>query len=230
MTHQQLTTIHEMPTQERPRERLLRHGSQTLSEAELLAVLLRTGGRGRSVLEMARELLDEWGGLARLPGLAYGDLRRRGLGEAKAATLLAALEIARRLAREELPERQLMKRPDSVADYLALRYCRRDQEIMGGLFLDTRHRLLGEREFFRGTLQRTSVEPRVILKEALVRGAGALLLFHTHPSGDPSPSLEDLSFTRRMVKACDVMGVPLVDHLILGGAGRWASLRQRKPW
>lgn len=219
--------IRDMPLEQRPRERLLLHGSETLTDADLIAVLLRTGGGGRSVLELAHELLREWGGLSGLAGLAYGDLRRKGLGEAKAATLLAALELARRLTRDELPDRELMSRPETVADYLTLRYFRRDQEVMGALFLDTRHRLLGEQECFVGTLRRTSVEPRAILKEALTRGAAGILLFHTHPSGDPSPSGEDLMFTRRMARACDIIGIPLIDHLILGGGGRWSSLRQR---
>ena len=138
-----VATIQEMARDERPRERLLRHGSETLSDGELLAVLLRTGRRGLSVLALARQLLEEWGGLTGLPGLQYSDLRRQGVGEAKAASLLAALEIGRRLAREELPQRQLMSRPSSVANYLSLRYRRRDQEVMGAVFLDTRHRLQG---------------------------------------------------------------------------------------
>lgn len=222
-----VSTIQEMAEDERPRERLLRHGSETLADAELLAVLLRTGRKGLSVLGLARELLGEWGGLTGMPGLHYSDLRRQGLGQAKASSVLAALEIGRRLAREELPQRQLMSRPSVVANYLSLRYRRRDQEVMGAVFLDARHRLLGERDFFRGTLQRASVEPRGILKEALLRGAAGVLLFHTHPSGDPTPSTEDLLFTRRMAEACDVVGVQLVDHLVLGDGRRWVSLRER---
>lgn len=219
--------MREMAEDERPRERLLRHGSETLSDAELLAVLLRTGRPGLPVMGLARELLEEMGGLNGMPGLSYSDLRREGLGQAKAASLLAAFEIARRLAREQLPQRHLMSRPAAVANYLLLRYRQRDQEVMGALFLDARHRLLGERDFFRGTLQRTSVEPRAILREALARGAAGILLFHTHPSGDPTPSNEDLLFTRRMTQACDVLGVHLVDHLVLGDSTRWVSLRQR---
>jgi DNA repair protein RadC len=117
-----------------------------------------------------------------------------------------------------------------VARYLCLRYGRSDQEIMGALFLDSRHRLISESELFRGTLARASVEPRPVLKEGLLRGAAALLLFHTHPSGDPTPSAEDLAFTRRMAEAGEVIGIRLLDHLILGSASRWISLRQRGAW
>jgi DNA repair protein RadC len=101
---------------------------------------------------------------------------------------------------------------------------------MGALFLDTRNRLLAESEVYRGTLNRAAVEPRGLLKEALLRGAAGLVLFHTHPSGDPSPSAEDLAFTRRLAEAGELVGVRLVDHLILGSAGRWVSLRQRGAW
>jgi len=220
-------TVRDLPLEERPRERLLRRGAKSLSDSELVAILLRTGRRGASALEAGRELLSSCGGL---PGLASSDLRavdQRGLGPAKMATLLAAVEIGLRVARAELPIRAPLSEPDAVARYLSLRYGRPDQEIMGALFLDSRHRLLGESEHFRGTLSRASVEPRPILKEGLLQGAAALLLFHTHPSGDPSPSAEDLAFTRRMSKAGEVIGIRLLDHLILGSGSRWLSLRQR---
>ena len=121
-------------------------------------------------------------------------------------------------------------RPAEVARYLLLRYQQRDQEVMGAVFLDARHRLIGEREVFRGTLHRAAVEPREILKDCLLRGASGVALFHTHPSGDPTPSAEDLLFTRRMAEAAEVIGVELVDHLVLGGPGRWVSLRERGAW
>ena len=222
--------IRQIPADERPRERLLEHGGATLSDGELLAVLLRTGRPGTSVLELARDLLTEFGGLTGLPGLTYKNLRRRGLREAKAATILAALEIGRRLAQQALPERRPMDRPDEVARYLLLRYCLPDQEVMGALFLDVRHRLLGEKELFRGTLCRTSVEPRAILKEALLRGAAGVLIFHTHPSGDAEPSPQDKYFTHRMVEAGDAVGITVVDHLILSSHGRFVSLKGRGIW
>jgi DNA repair protein RadC len=152
------------------------------------------------------------------------------LGDAKAAGLLAALELARRLARAQLPDRDLLSHPAAVSRYLLLRYGERDQEVMGALYLDTRHRLLGERELFRGTLDRAAVEPRAILKQALLVSAAGVLLFHTHPSGDPSPSAEDLAFTRRLADAGELLGIRLVDHLILGGQERWVSLRANGGW
>lgn len=226
--------IRELPETERPRERLLEQGSDSLADSELVAVLLRTGSLGASALELARELLYENGGLTGLLGATPQTLRRKGLGPAKAASLLAALEIARRLAREtvtdEERERDLLNRPAEIARYLSLRYPARGQEVMGALFLDVRSRLLGEREVFRGTLDRAAVEPREILKECLLRGAAGVVIFHTHPSGDPSPSVEDLQFTRHLAEAAAVVGVKLHDHLILGGRGRWTSLRDRLAW
>jgi DNA repair protein RadC len=219
--------IRELPASERPRERLLKQGSDALSEAELVAVLLSTGRKGVSAVQMATELLQETAGLAGLIALTPQMLRRKGLGPAKAATLLAALEIAGRLAREQLRERKLLTRPAEVAHYLALRYWARDQEVVGALFLDVRRRLLSEKELFRGTLDRAVVEPREVLKEGLLRGASGVILFHTHPSGDPTPSPEDLAFTQRMKDAGEIVGVRLLDHFILGSAGQWVSLRQR---
>lgn len=222
--------VREMPKEERPRERLLRHGSHVLSDAELLAVLLRTGRPGTSVLDLAREILEGSGGLLGLLGASPESLQAKGLGPAKVAGLLAAVEIGRRLARAQFSDRQPLSRPSQVASYLALRYRLRDQEVMGALFLDSRNRLMGEREIFRGTLNRAAAEPREILKEGLLRGAAGIVLFHTHPSGDPSPSAEDLLFTRRMADAGEVVGIRLVDHLILGSGGRWVSLRERGAW
>ncbi len=123
-----------------------------------------------------------------------------------------------------------MSRPETVANYLNLRYASPDQEVLGALFLDLRHRMIGEKELFRGTLSRAAAEPRAVLREALMRGAAALVLFHTHPNGEPVPSNEDVAFTQRMVGAGEAVGVRLVDHVILGADGRWLSMRQRHGW
>ena len=169
--------------------------------------------------------------LVRVDGLvdpAY--LQRHGIGEAKASTVVACFEIARRVAKARMPRRDLLDRPDAVANYLGLRYGQGQQETMGALFLDIRNRLIGESEVFRGTLTRAAVEPREVLKEALLRSASGFLLWHTHPSGDPAPSTEDLAFIRRLSEAGELVGVKLLDHLILGSAGRWVSLGRRGAW
>ncbi len=228
-------TLRDLPAEQRPRERLLAHGASVLSDSELIAILLRTGHRGCSVLDLAHSLLyDEGGGLGGLPALALlvehdlPSLRRRGLGDAKAATVLAAVELARRLARAQLPERKPLGDVAAVARYLNLRYARLDQEAMGAIYVDVRGRIISEREHYVGGVDRTAVEPRAVLKEALRRGATAVVVFHNHPSGDPEPSPEDIAFTRRLARAGAAVGVDLVDHLVLAGGARWVSMRERR--
>lgn len=162
---------------EKPLARLLARGPESLSDCELLAVLL-----GEPVPALARDLLDRCGGLDGLAGAEPHLLL--GVGGRGPARVRAAVELAARMARREVPVREPMSRPGAVARYIALRFLR-NQEVMGGLLLDARHRLIGEREFFRGTLHRVAVEPREVLKAALLHGAAGVVLFHTHPSVAP---------------------------------------------
>ena len=222
--------IRELPQDERPRERLFEGGASGLSDAELLAILLRTGHRGCSVLDLARQILSDRGGLVGFIQSSVETLSQKGIGPAKTATILAAVEMGRRMARAQIPDRSLLNNPGKVASYLQLRYSCGEQEVMGCLFLDTRNRLIGEREVFRGTLNRAAVEPRPLLKQALLCDAAGIVVFHTHPSGDPSPSVEDLAFTKRLAEAAEIVGLQLVDHLVIGGGGRWVSLRERISW
>lgn len=208
----------------------MEQGSAALADAELLAILLRTGRVGASALDLAQEILVDGGGLAGLLNLDSSALRRAGLGPAKVSSLLAAIEIGKRLARSTLLDRAPLRRPDDAARYLTLRYQICGQEVMGALFLDPRGGLLGEKEFFRGTLDRLAVEPREILRECVQRGAAGFLLFHTHPSGNPNPSGDDLLFTRRIAEAADLVGVRMIDHIVLGHDGRWASCREKGAW
>lgn len=219
-----------MTAVEAPRERLLRAGPGALSDAELLAVLLRGGRAGGSATDLAADLLAQAGGLPGLAGACARSLRRNGVARGRIAAVLAAAEIACRMAAAKVPERAPFDRLGDVARYVGLRYWRRDQEVAGALYLCGRRRLLGERELFRGTIDRTSVEPRAVLREALLRGAAAFVFFHTHPSGDPAPAREDLDFTWRLVRAGEAMGIELIDHLIVGEGGRWESVKQRGGW
>lgn len=219
--------IRDLPPRERPRERLIAQGGRSLSDGELLAVLLRTGKKGTSVLDMATEVLSEQGGLAGLVDAQPRDLKRHGLGEAKACSVLAAVEIGRRLAARPLERGRLLPDPGTVAAHVRLTYGRRDQEMLGVLYLDAHNRLLAETELYRGTIDRAPVEPRKILQEALLWKASAILVFHTHPSGDPTPSVQDLEITRQLAGGCKTVGLKLTDHLVVGHGGRWVSLRER---
>jgi len=207
-----------------PGQRLWSQGAKVLTAADLLSLLLR----GPCAAVLAEDLLAN--GLAGLWQLDTYQLLRRGLDRANAAILLAAVELSLRLARARFPQRQVLKGTAVVADYLCLRYGNPDQEVMGALFLDVRGGLIGEEVLYRGCLSRSAVEPRLIFKEALLRSAFSVVVFHTHPSGDPTPSAEDLVFTRRLAEAGNVVGVRMADHLILGHAGRWVSLQARGAW
>lgn len=212
---------------EEPRQRLLLHGASVLSDAELVTILCQAqGSRGR---EIAARLLAP-GGLGHLIGVGPNDLLHRGLSPRSAATLLAAFELARRLAREEILHQPLLNSPAEVARYLKLTYSRPDQEVLGALFLDVRHRLLASRELYRGTLTRAGVEPRAIFKQGLLLGAAGVIIFHSHPSGDPTPSNEDVLATRRFCEAGTILGIEVIDHLIFTHTGSWTSLRERIQW
>ena len=197
-----------------------------LSEEDLLARLL--AGTARDPRAAAARWLAERS-LAELSITSRHALSALGLSDSVAQRLLAAAELSRRFARERLA-RESVVLPALAAEYLYPRFARTDQEVMGALFLDARHRIRGEAELFRGTLQRVAVEPRAILVHALRLSASGVLVFHTHPSGDPSPSVEDYSFTRRMVDACELVGIQLVDHLVLAGPKAWSSIRNLRPW
>lgn len=197
------------------------------AEMNLAALIAGPGVSAGRALDLARAYLDAG---ALLPADAERTCAAVGIPPAAAARVVAALALAVSVSRSEVSERHAMHRPAAAARYLLLRHGRRDQEVMGALYLDSRQRLIAERELFRGTINRAAVEPRPILAAALEVGAAGFLLFHTHPSGDPAPSAEDLAFTRRLADAGEVLGVRLLDHLILGTTRRWVSLRERGAW
>ncbi len=192
-----------------------------LSDAELVAEI-----SGSSVEEV-EYVLDFVQGIGGLVGLSNSELRAYGMSSEATAAVTAATELFLRVARCEMEHGDALNNPDAVARYLFLRYRRPVQEVMGAVFVNQRNRVLADREFFRGTLTRAAVEPRPILREALQRGAAGVILFHTHPSGDPEPSAEDMAFTKRLAEAGEIVGVQLVDHLILGSPSRWMSMRMR---
>ncbi len=218
-------TIADLPIEERPRERLLLQGPQSLTDTELVAVLLGSGTRGRSAISLARELLG--GGLTELSRREWtGERVIAGVGDAKSARLAAAFEIGRRLAARVEPWADPVRQPEALAKALIARYSHHVQERLGAVYLDSKNRVIREREIYVGTLNATTVSTRDIFRFAITDHAASVVIFHNHPSGDPAPSAEDLIFTKRVVEAGKLMGVNVLDHLIIGN-NRYVSLRQR---
>lgn len=208
--------IHDLPTHERPRERLLRHGSRALTDAELVAILLRTGCRGASALDLARSLLLEFGGLARVAERPAAELaRRKGIGAAKAVQLAAAFSLAERLTRSSEQE-YYVRGPEDVAQLLREEYRLLDRESFRVLLLNTKNKLIKVHQVSLGSLNASIAHPREIFKEAVLHSAASVILSHNHPSGDPSPSAEDLQTTRLLVEAGKALMIEVRDHVIVG--------------
>ncbi|RJX32626.1 MAG: JAB domain-containing protein [Oxalobacter sp.] len=210
--------ITDWPEDQRPRERLIKHGAQALSDAELLAIFLRVGVRGKSAVDLGREMLAHFGSLnglftAGLP--AFSSIN--GLGEAKYAQLQATLELARRSLLEELKSGAILESPRAVREYLQLFLGHRSHESFAVLFLDVKNRLIAAQEMFRGTLTQTSVYPREVVKAALAHNAASVILAHNHPSGAPEPSAADRSLTQALKQALALVDVRVLDHFVVAG-------------
>ena len=219
--------IKDLPADIRPRERFLRQGPAALSSAELLALVLSTGGRARNALEVATELMGKHGTLDRLASATPGELTQtRGVGEVKAMHLLAAFELGRRLRGLPPRTRPVIRRPSDAAALVVdeLRFC--ETERFWVLLLNTRHEVVDRIELTRGGLASSPVHPREVFRAAVRGGAAAVIVVHNHPSGDPSPSRTDVALTRRLDRAGRVVGIPVLDHLVVGD-GRYVSLRER---
>lgn len=208
--------ISDWPLAERPRERLLAQGAAALSDAELLAVFLRTGVRGKTAVEVARELLQGSGGLVGL-FRAPQALRAKGLGPAKRALLRAVLEVARRCLEEDLRAGAALTSPGAVRDYLRIQLGSLSHEVFVCLWLDAQHRVIESQELFRGTLTQTSVYPREVVKAALAANAAAVIFAHNHPSGVAQPSQADELLTRNLREALALVEVKVLDHFIVAG-------------
>ena len=211
--------IHAWPENERPRERLLRQGAAVLSDAELLALFLRTGVPGKSAVDLARECLVRFTGLTGLFAAtqeAFCDIN--GLGPAKYAQLQAVMEMARRALGETLSERPLFQSPRVVRDYLRLAIGAKPYEVFFALFLDAQHRLIAADELFRGTLAQTSVYPREVVKRALSVNAAAVVFAHNHPSGVAEPSRADDMLTATLKSALELVEIRTLDHFIVAGS------------
>lgn len=221
--------ITDWPNHERPRERLLQQGAAALADAELLAIFLRVGVRGKTAVDLARELLARFdGNLARLAAASVKELAAiPGMGPAKAVQLQASLELARRALVAQMVERDVLASPQAVRDWLRLRLAGLEYEIFGALWLDAQNRLIAWDELFRGTLTTASVFPREVVKQALARNAAGVLLCHNHPSGHAEPSTADRELTRSLQQALALVEVRVLDHFVVAGQAEPFSFAER---
>ena len=208
--------LKDLPEDARPREKLLARGPGALSDAELLALLLRTGLPGKNALQMGQELLDQFGGVAGLLHTGADALKSiKGLGPAKRAEIVAVLELARRALTAQLKQQTLFDAPHAVRDYLQLQLGSRPYEVFAVLFLDSQHRLIVLEELFRGTLTQTSVYPREVVVRALALNAASVVLAHNHPSGSAQPSRADEALTQTLKAALGLVDVRVLDHFVV---------------
>ena len=220
-------TIRDWPAGERPREKLLRHGAHSLSDAELLAIFLRTGVAGRNAVDLARDLVTGFGGLRPLLEADRGSFcARHGLGEASYAVLQAALELGRRHLQAELARRDCLDNPATTRRFLASRLRHLPHEVFACLLLDNRHRVIAFEELFRGTIDGASVHPREVVRLVIRFNAAAVILAHNHPSGVAEPSRADIQLTRRLCDALALVDVRVLDHVVVG-EGDGVTLAER---
>ena len=219
--------IRDWPENERPREKLLARGAQTLSEAELLAIFLRTGVKGKSALDLARQMLKQYGSLRALLAAERQELcEQKGMGPAEYAQQQAALEMARRHLGEDLKRSKPLADPATTRQYLKARLRDVPYEIFGCLYLDNRHRVIEFEELFRGTIDGASVHPREVVRQALRHNAAALIFAHNHPSGVAEPSDTDRRLTRKLQDALALVDIRVLDHFLVGD-GEVASFAER---
>lgn len=210
-------SITDWPKQERPREKLLMRGAQSLSDAELLAIFLRTGIKGKTALDLARDLLNTFGGFRKLLSATQKTFCQfRGLGLAKYAQLQASLEMSQRYLQETLPKRSILTNAKQTQTYLKAKLRDYPHEVFACLFLDNRHRIIHYEELFQGTIDQATVHPREVVKKALAHNAAAVILAHNHPSGSIQPSEQDKHLTKHLQQALALVDIRVLDHIIIG--------------
>lgn len=218
----------DLPPDEKPRERLEKLGAAILSTAELMAILIRTGTHKETALSVSNRLLSECGGdLRRLHQMSVKELTKvKGIGKVKAIELHAAMELGRRLYVSGAPSQPVIKTPSDCASLYMTELQFLKKEHFKGIYLNTKNKILREETLFIGTLTSTSVHPREVLRPALSEGAAGIIVMHNHPSGDPTPSHEDAALTRQLSEACDIMGIKLLDHIVIGD-GTYISMKEK---
>jgi DNA repair protein RadC len=219
--------IRDFPQDERPRERLVQDGPASLSNHELLAILLRTGSKEESVLQLANRLLTQFEGLRMLKDATIEELTSmKGIGQTKAIQIMAALELGRRMGRLQYDDRYVIRSPEDGAKYVMEDMRFLSQEHFVCLYLNTKNQVLHRQTIFIGSLNASIVHPREVYKEAFRRSAASIICIHNHPSGDPSPSKEDIEVTKRLSECGKIIGIELLDHLIIGDQ-KYVSLKEK---
>jgi DNA repair protein RadC len=219
--------IRDFPQDERPRERFVQNGPQSLSNHELIAILLRTGTKDESVLQLSNRLLTNFEGLRMLKAATLEEMMEiKGIGQAKAIQILAAVEIGRRIANLKNEDRYVIRSPEDGANYVMNDMRFLSQEHFVCLYLNTKNQVLHKQTIFIGSLNASIVHPREVYREALKRSAASIIALHNHPSGDPNPSKEDIEVTKRLVECGKLIGIELLDHLIIG-ENKFVSLKEK---
>lgn len=210
-------TIKDWPEHERPRERLINHGAEILTDAELLAIILVNGHSGKTVVELAKDILTQFGSLRKLMNLSYPEVKEiAGMGKAKFAKIKAALEIGVRLSREKMVPGKKIQKAKDVVDYYYAEMRDQKKELFHMILLDIRYQMIRDVLVSMGSLTETTVHPREVLKEIVKESAAAVIFLHNHPSGNPQPSQQDIELTDRLCKSCQLIGVKVLDHIIIG--------------
>jgi len=219
--------IRDVPVCERPRERLLKEGSDALSNQELIAVILGSGTKQESVLQLSQQILHDFNGLRLLKDSTVEELKRiKGIGDTKAVQLLAALELGSRVHKQHQEERYIIRSPEDVSRYVMEDMRFLTQEHFVALYLNTKNHVLHKKTIFIGSLNASIVHPREVFKEAFRYSAAAIICLHNHPSGDPAPSREDIEVTKRLVESGKVIGIEMLDHIIIGDK-KFISLKEK---
>ncbi|MCI0818897.1 MAG: DNA repair protein RadC [Chloroflexi bacterium] len=217
-----------MPADERPRERLRMRGPESLTNAELVAILLRTGTNGENVVAVAQRILAKFGGLRGLGAAGFGELcAERAMGEAKAAQLIAAVELGKRTVHARPPERRIIRSPEDVYALLFAEMALLDREQLRVILLSTRNEVLSVREVYRGNVSSALVRVAEVFSDAVREGCPSIIIVHNHPSGDPTPSAEDVALTKQLIDAGKLLGVEVLDHVVIAREGH-KSLKDLK--
>ena len=228
MTLAEYTVVRDMPVEERPRERLRLRGPESLTNAELIAILLRTGVQGENVVTVAGRVLSRFHGLEGLGRAGFAELaKERAMGEAKACQLLAAIEIGRRVAHAQPPERRIVRAPENIYSMLYAEMAVLEQEHLKVVLLSTRHEVLAVKEAYKGNVNTEDVRVSDLFRDAVREGCPNIILVHNHPSADPTPSAEDVILTKQVIEAGKLLGIEVLDHIVIARNG-YVSMKDRR--